>query len=304
MNLLSILTFRCSAGDFNGTVIVEWINVTAGVDILAVPAPFAPLKGFAYVGVSAQRVGLHGYSISKGLLQWDPERYGSLSIPDDGISYDIFSHVAKVLKQPEHREGPYPLGPLTPRKLIATGGSQSGTRLMGYVNGVQPRDHLYDALMPLICFGRAGDFDREPARSDPSTGQMAFSRAVVARVRSDLIEPVFVINSETEATHYFPLRQPDSANFHYWEIAGSSHSPSPQAAIVKKVMVRDGLPTRHRDPATNPSSDVQWLPTVHAAIWHTHEWITSGKVPPHIPPMTVDPEQKVLYPFPNALEIC
>ena len=54
--------------------------------------------GHAYVGVTAQRVGVHGVGeYPMGLVAWDPDRYGSLSIPSDDYSYDIFTQPAQVV---------------------------------------------------------------------------------------------------------------------------------------------------------------------------------------------------------------
>jgi Alpha/beta hydrolase domain len=46
---------------FNGTVLVDWINVSAGFEILALEDESIWEQGFAYVGVSAQHVGIHGH---------------------------------------------------------------------------------------------------------------------------------------------------------------------------------------------------------------------------------------------------
>ena len=92
------------AGDFSGTVYVEWLNVTAGVD----GDPDFGLNhrflgdGSAYVGVSAQRASIEGGGVLtvpgvqvQALKQWDPERYGDLVHPGDNYSYDITSQAAR-----------------------------------------------------------------------------------------------------------------------------------------------------------------------------------------------------------------
>jgi FdhD protein len=43
-------------------------------------------------------------------------------------------------------------------------------------------------------------------------------------VCTDLATPVLALNTETEALYYYPLRQPDTPRFIYWEIAGASHA--------------------------------------------------------------------------------
>jgi hypothetical protein len=77
---------------FNGTVLVCWNNVSAGFDGYIVDNPVILEAGFAYAAVTAQRAGVHGMGEHPtGLVQWDPDRYGSLSIPSDDDSYDILS---------------------------------------------------------------------------------------------------------------------------------------------------------------------------------------------------------------------
>lgn len=270
----------CDAEAFNGTVIVEWANVSRGFDI-AFADPPGVYEGFAYVSVSAQRVGVHGYPDNPtGLLQWDPERYGSLSIPDDALSYDIYTQVAKLLKFGPAPGEPALLGHLRASRLIAVGGSQSGNRILAYVNGVQPRENVFDALMPLVCAGMAADFDGEPTHLRPGA-RRARTSVRRARVRDDLKVPVMEVNSETEALHYYPTRQPDTDRFRYWEIAGSSHAPAGQIALIRHQTDRDGVPGPGS--STVHVSEVMWLPTVDAAIGHMHHWIAHDTPPPRQP---------------------
>jgi len=80
---------------FNGTVVVEWLNVSGGVD--AAPDWIAAhvellREGYVYVGVSAQFVGVEGGSspigLNLSLKAVSPARYGSLSHPGDDYSFD------------------------------------------------------------------------------------------------------------------------------------------------------------------------------------------------------------------------
>jgi Alpha/beta hydrolase domain len=86
--------------DFTGTVIVEWLNVSGGIDAPAVwfMAHRGIVRaGFAYVAVSAQQVGVEGglslIGADMSLKAQDPERYSRLHHPGDAFSYDIFSQV-------------------------------------------------------------------------------------------------------------------------------------------------------------------------------------------------------------------
>jgi hypothetical protein len=270
---------------FNGTVIVEWTNVSAGYD-LDLCDPLGAYDGFAYVAVSAQRVGINGYATKpQGLIDWDPERYGSLSIPDDALSYDIYTQAARLVAQRRKVHGVDPLGGLKVRKLIAVGASQSGVRLLAYINGIQRRERVFDAVMPIINAGRASDFNPAPAMPNPNSN----SRSVRAIVRTDLPTPVLTLNTQTEALYYYPLRQPDTPRFIYWEIAGASHAAFALSPTFQETAARDGVGPAgfHENPRV---SDVSWLPTADAAIQHLHHWLNGGRPPPRQQPMVISGE--------------
>src|ERR1700683_1452317 len=92
---------------FNGTVWIEWLNVSGGLD--AAPGWIFThtelvRRGAAWVGVSAQRIGVEGGDgllgvRSPGLVGTDPERYGSLHHPGDRFSYDIFSQASVAARR-------------------------------------------------------------------------------------------------------------------------------------------------------------------------------------------------------------
>src|SRR6185437_13372798 len=89
---------------FNGTVLVEWLNVSGGIDAPAVwlMAHREMVRaGYAYVAVSAQQVGIQGganlMGIDMSLKSQNPQRYARLSHPGDAFSYDIFSQVGRLI---------------------------------------------------------------------------------------------------------------------------------------------------------------------------------------------------------------
>jgi hypothetical protein len=119
---------------FNGTVLIEWLNVTNGFDadnLWFFDWEHVLGEGYAWVGVSAQNVGV------ARLVSWNPTRYAGLDVTQGGtvtgddLSYDIFSQVGQAIRHPL---GVDPLGGLKPQVIIATGESQSASRLSTYVN--------------------------------------------------------------------------------------------------------------------------------------------------------------------------
>ncbi len=246
------------ASAFNGTVIVFWLNVTAGFELGS--ASDEALRGYAWVGVSAQKVGVHGFPQNPGGLKaWDPTRYGSLEHPGDAYSYDIFTQVAGAIGPKRDRQGIDPMGGLEVERLIAAGASQSAARLRTYINGVHHLTEVFDGFLPFIDFGGI-----VPFASDLSPGRR---ERVRASIRSDLDVPVIVVNSETELTSYYSIREPDSARFRLWEVPGTSHVSAARPA----------------ERTVEGSNWLSYSPVYQAAIRHLHRWIRDGVEPPRMP---------------------
>jgi Alpha/beta hydrolase domain len=78
---------------FSGTVVVNWNNVSLGFEYLGRlhdTQSEVIASGNAWVGASVQKVGLDGLpgAEERGLMGWDKERYGTLSILHDDASFD------------------------------------------------------------------------------------------------------------------------------------------------------------------------------------------------------------------------
>ncbi|MDP4917460.1 MAG: alpha/beta hydrolase domain-containing protein, partial [Haliea sp.] len=92
--------------EFSGTVLLEWLNVTAGFDTgPSYGSGHVEMlrQGHVWVGVSAQRVGIEGSSTPVAPLHLkaiNPARYGSLEHPGDSYSYDMFTQAARDLRSP------------------------------------------------------------------------------------------------------------------------------------------------------------------------------------------------------------
>jgi len=120
---------------FNGTILVEWHNVTSGYDVDPVWVDTYPellRSGYAFVGVTAQVVGVNA------LHAYDPVRYAPLVIPGDQFSYDVFSQAVQAIRH----------STFGVQRVLATGDSQSGSALDHYVNSVYPKvDPVIDGFL-------------------------------------------------------------------------------------------------------------------------------------------------------------
>lgn len=268
---------------FNGTVIVEWANVSGGYDFSGGDPDGIYQSGFAYVLVSAQPIGITGFAEDpKGLKSWDPERYGTLDIPDEGLSYDVFTQAARAVGPDRAGEGVDPMDGLAVKHLIGVGVSQSGSRILGYANGVQPLEETFDALMPTLDAGHGSDFQEADAHAVKGGG----SRDITTKVRDDLQVPVLAMTTQSEAAFYFGIRQPDSNVFRSWEVAGAPHFPSELMGVVAGKAERDGMVSSIGG-LMNRAKDVDWAPVLEAAYIQVNNWIQGQSTPPRFPPLQV-----------------
>lgn len=269
-NTVALVRRPADPAKFNGIVIVEWLNVSTGypLDVDWGMAHEAILRdGYAYVGVNVQKVGIQG--VQK--LEQFGDRYASGSIPDDDISYDIFSQTAQALRsQPSLL-----LGNLKPTKIIASGHSQSAMRLTTYVNAIQPLDNAYDGV---LIHGRAGPGARiGEGSSVPSN----------AFVRADTKVPVFVLQSEMDVTIGPKLsRQPDSTRVRHWEVAGSTHADQYLLDNIGEVSGRDVGWTPPE--CGGPYNAMPFYMVENAVFNHLKTWVTAGTAPPVAPRLQRD----------------
>jgi len=286
-----ILVYRpTSRQKFNGTVLVEWLNVSGGLD--AAPDWIMShteliREGYAWVGVSAQRVGVEGGASVLGmpvmpLKTTDSERYGSLAHPGDSFSYDIFSQAAQAIRRPA---GANPLGGLHPERVIAMGESQSGFRMVTYINAVHPLADIYDGFFVHSRGGFGTPLSESPQSSILAPG--------TAPIRSDLNVPVLTFETETDLTflYYFPARQPDSERFRLWEVAGTSHADTYTVAIGFEDL-GNSPDVANLVLTTEPVSGFGCRQPINsgpqhfvlkAAIAALNEWVRRGTPPPTAP---------------------
>jgi Alpha/beta hydrolase domain len=213
---------------FNGTVLVEWLNVSGGIDAPAVwmMAHREMVRaGYAYVAVSAQRVGVEGgmnlMGVDMSLKSQDPKRYAALRHPGDAFSYDIFTQAGRIIRDGQ-RNGV--LRELQAEHVVALGESQSALFLTTYINAIDPLAQVYDGFLVHSRFGPAAPLDGGSI-FDVLDG----SASQAVKFRPDLRVPLVTIITETDLfggprRGYYSARQPDSQQLRVWEIAGSAHA--------------------------------------------------------------------------------
>ncbi len=281
----------------NGTVIVEWLNVTGGLDV---PALWMPTQrhlvreGFTWVGVSAQLVGIEGGGMmpGMGLRQTAPERYDSLSHPGDAYSFDIFTQVARAV-----------LDSVPHERAIACGASQSAMHLTTYVNAIDPLAEVFDAY---LLQGRSGsgvplagwDLRNFDANDTESRRSRLRGRD---HIRADARVPVLIVQSETDvfgALSYLSARQDDSERFRLWEVAGAAHcdtyflcaAPFDSGALTPAELA--DLIDRPESSGMPVQQPMNAAPAMHFVLQRAFaaldEWIRSGTPPAHANRLATD----------------
>jgi putative intracellular protease/amidase len=277
-----------AAGRFNGTAIVEWTNVSEGfdneVDWFHSAEHFVN-AGYAWVGVSAQNVGV------SALKQWSPGRYMTLDVTDgatvtgDALSYDIFTAAGQAIRG---KATAGVLGALKVERVIATGHSQSAGRLATYFNSVHPLAPVYDAV---VLHGGGG------------------------RMRTDLNIKIWKLLAETDVLGQVASRQPDGDKYRTWEVAGASHLDLKHATELVKLGLRSKetmLPNPPPAPLAGagggrrgggpfggtpgPFNGCNYPPLsqipseyVQSALYdHLARWVKDGTLPPTAPPIEIN----------------
>jgi hypothetical protein len=279
----------------NGTVVVEWLNVSGGTD--AAPEWMLTHRhlaraGFAWVGVSAQRAGIEGGGLFPGpfIKQIDPERYERLHHPGDRFAFDLFTQVGRLVRD---NVGPM-LGPLSPERLLAVGVSQSAAFLSGYLDAVAVTDRAFDGYLVHSRTGGVPALDgRGPIGVQPEGAPPLPPPSII---RDDLVEPVLEVQTESDlfVLGSAQVRQPDHDRFRLWEVAGSSHADT---YLVLASGFHDDdtsieeladlcrptcTPTIAADLTTLApvNSGIQHHYIAQAAIAHLDRWVRDGTPPP------------------------
>jgi hypothetical protein len=269
---------------FSGTVIVEWLNVSGGVDSdpeWATTHEEIIRRGDAWVGVSTQRIGVEGGPVAvrvdapgaenagKGLKNIDPARYASLEHPGDGYGFDIYTQVGRAVRSGAGLSG------LRPKQVVAAGQSQSAFAMVTYYNGVQPLTRAFDGFF-VHSRGAVGLPLVEPGQYADIASAFGGTPAIF---RTDQDTPVVDVQTESDITsvlNSYAARQPDSDHFRLWEVPGTAHA---DAHLIGST----GSSIDCGVPINNGPLHVVAKAALHALM----TWIETGQAPAEAPRVEV-----------------
>lgn len=280
--------------DFSGTAVVEWMNVSGGVDappIWMMTHTHLVRRRHAWVGVTAQRAGIEGGGLVDNglhLKQLFADRYAILSHPGDAWSYDIFSQAGTEL-----RDGDL-LGSLAAARLIAAGHSQSAAFLTTYLNAVDAQARVFDAFAVHGRLATGAALDGAPFRPPPRGARAA---AAAEQIRADLRAPVIVLQTETDQALLGggQIGQPDGDLLRSWELAGAAHGDT--YLLIASGQDDGALPAGRLAGLIRPTADIPFMGQTEqpinsglqhhyvacAALDHLAGWAAGGAAPPVAP---------------------
>ncbi len=256
---------------FNGVVLLEWQNPSQGYDLEWMWGDswkHIVRSGYAWVGVTAHRVNVHGSPVPPlglprgyGLKWWSPVRYGALDVTDGGslnndeLMHDIYSQAAQAIRSPSEVD---PMGGHRVRLVLGIGGS--GGAMVTYYNSIQPLHRIIDGFF----FIRGG-----------------------YGTRTDVGTKVFHLVTEREVVRSGCNREPDSNYLHNWELAGAAHYGYDSYKYVVPMQARDGLNLSPTVCALPSFSRIPYHYAHDAAFDHLVRWVLHDIRPPAAPPIDV-----------------
>jgi hypothetical protein len=272
-----LLVVRPSDPDrFSGTVWVEWLNVTGGCD-----APVSMVQahdqvvvsGAAWVGVSAQRVGVDA------LKQLAGNRYSALDLSSDELSYDIYAQAGQAV-----RDDPALLGGVSARWLLGVGDSQSALRLTTYLNAWHDQSQPFDGFIVHSRFTTGAPI---------GDGLMD---TTATRIRDDVTRPVLQLQTEVDVGldldslvpglgTWEGVRQSDRGNVHTWEVAGAAHADQYLLTRAGTDLSPHPLALLAPTSSTDPVNDFPFHYAANAAFAALERWVTTGQRPASTPPI-------------------
>ncbi|ULQ47506.1 hypothetical protein JN531_004290 [Flagellatimonas centrodinii] len=262
---------------FNGTVVLDWVNVSAqfenAVDTLNSQAYFLR-EGYAYAHVSVQAAGLCCLPLLTPKL-WDPVRYGPLDHPGDDFAFSMLNQVARAIRAPDEID---PMDGLPVQTVLAAGQSQSANQLFEFVSEghIDPQQidgvlvhssigRVFTAPPPVPVLHLLSDYEARP--EGPATDTNVVLWEVAGSAHQDFhvgYQQVFGQGLRAEAD--LPQRSGE-AYARQLEVAGN-YGEQPHPLHAACIVAGAAFPMRY---------------AVNAAFDHLNRWARGGARPPAAP---------------------
>ena len=273
---------------FNGTVIYEVLNATAGWDgdpIWQSNFDYITREGAVWVGMSTKPNTVK--FLRDGWASWplvtrNASRYADMSMPEFGQVWDMLNQTGLLLKTPSSADNP--LADLDVERIIMVGYSQSAAYQVTHANSFYA-DAVTPGGDPIIdgYFISAGGDNAKHVTGPASMPESLPNGDARNMLLGDA--PTFRFQTQTEVVGFsaYLVRQSESDNamMRFYEMAGGSHVDAEINVIGGQALVRDlGLP-----PSFCPDPVVPYNPIIigfvqSALLEGLGQWISNGVEPP------------------------
>jgi len=274
---------------FNGTVIYEIFNATAGWDgdpIWQSNFDYIIRSGAVYVGMSTKPNTID--FLRDGWAAWplvtrNASRYAAMSMPHFGQVWDMLSQTGLLLKTPGSSDNP--LADFDVKRIIMVGYSQSAGYQVTYANSIHAMAMTPsgDPIIDGYFISAGGDNAKHVTGPTDSTPESLPNGDARNFMLGDA--PQFRFQTQTEVVGFgaYNVRQSEQDNpaTRFYEMAGGSHVDVAINFIGGKALVRDlGLP-----PSFCPDPAVPYNPIIigyvqSALLDGLAKWISYGTEPP------------------------
>jgi hypothetical protein len=219
--------------EFNGTVVIEWWNSTAGFDtdpVWQASAEYFARKGIVYVGVTNSTTAIEnlrdGCTPLPGLPPRCGTRYAALEMSENGQAFEMVSQIAHMLKGSGSENPLFPDYPV--ERIFHAGQSQQGGSIVTYATAFHfsiNDGYFVQAAGSArrINYGTRCEDPNAPAYPDCTPTLQGDDR----RVATDLPVPVYRAQTQSDMGGVLGggSRQTDTVTFRYYEMAGTAHNP-------------------------------------------------------------------------------
>jgi hypothetical protein len=277
-----VLVRTPAAERFNGVVVAEPLHPDYDTALTWQTAhSWITDTGAAWVGITQD------HRMAATMREaFDPQRYNELSIPAEGLRWDIVGGILAALRTP----GRSPLAELADRVRYTylSGWSNTGSFCRVFLmDGFHERHRLADGAPAVdgyligIYSGAAGAAGYLPLDEDSPVLPDDDPRRVIGP--ADV--PVFEVLSELESETHGPAFRADNDGpgdrYRLYQVAGTSHdNPQLWRVLTNRAQFADrghDVPVRR---INEPLSDARMDAVARAAYALLHRWVAAGTPPP------------------------
>lgn len=281
---------------YHGTLVVEWLNSTAGFDSAPAwdtSAEYFSRRGIAYVGITVSPVSAAflARGCTGSVTPPCGDRYAALSLPEPGQAYEMVSQIVTLLRSHSPDNPLYPR--FVPRRVFHVAQSQQASDITTYA-----REFHFEGNDGYFLQAGLG------AGKPLSTGSPNFAPDDPKGLAPvDLPVPLVRIQTESEIVTLggATRRQPAEVGpyFRYYEVAGMAHVHLYKGVeVLPGFFLEDFCLFQMNTGADGPVFGSY----VYNAVWRNMErQVRFGVEPPVAEPILVENGEVVRDAFGNAL---